>query len=159
MGKLSPLDLFPLLWNLSPQISIRVHLQLAIIFNIHHLHITSLSSRSYITFKYTSLIWGPKIGMLQWVGVCVWDNNGVCLSCDVFKHLLQLYHILPLSSWNNIYQYTISSLLQSICLGVLFYNHRLVWHHQHSLSSICLGVLFYTSPFSLKQLIVSHTNV
>jgi hypothetical protein len=54
MGKLSPLDPFPLLWKLSPQISIVSICSwkyiLFIIFNLHHLHITSLGPWPYITF-------------------------------------------------------------------------------------------------------------
>jgi hypothetical protein len=42
MGKLSPLDPFPLLWILSPQIFVCVHLQLVIHF-IHYIQFTSFT--------------------------------------------------------------------------------------------------------------------
>jgi hypothetical protein len=73
MGKISPLDPFPLLWKLIPQNSVHVHLQLEIhlfiIFNLHHLHITSLSPQPYITFTICIASLGFENGDVTFVKV------------------------------------------------------------------------------------------
>jgi hypothetical protein len=69
MGEIFPLDPFPLLWILSSQFFICVHLQLVIHF-IHYIQFTSFAY--YITLalghtlhlQYTSLVLGLKTWML-----------------------------------------------------------------------------------------------
>jgi hypothetical protein len=70
MIKLSPLDPFPLLWTLSPEISICAHRQLAIYF-FHYIQFTSftyhiaLSLDHTLHLQYTSLVLGLKTWMLH----------------------------------------------------------------------------------------------